>query len=179
MCYIFPCPQHDGATELPLHSFVPQSTDREPGLILVSVYGEVRIWDSVGAGLAGGKNFTTMELNLMEDEHVTNLVQFNVSRNSFLSALGSITHIWYARPKHFLLAHLLDSFCDSYSLRLEANITLLHDPSPVLCLQTPFLDSFLHSLALQISILWLLRMHMLALLRLVNPQLQADVSFGL
>jgi len=86
MCYIFPCPQHDGVTNLPLYAFLPQGTDREPGLILVSVYGQVRIWDSVGAGLGGGKNFTTMELNLMEDERVTNLVRFNVSWSSFLSA---------------------------------------------------------------------------------------------
>jgi len=105
MCYMFPCPQRDGdgVAELPLHAFVPQGTDREPGLILVSVYGEIRIWDSVGAGLAGGKNFTTMELDLTEDEHVTNLVQFNVSWTSSLSAFRFNNVYLVCKAKTFLI----------------------------------------------------------------------------
>lgn len=78
-CYIFSCPQDDIVTNPPLHAFIPQSTSREPGLILVSFHGQVRFWESISIGLAGGENFTTMDLDLTEDEHVTNFVRADVS----------------------------------------------------------------------------------------------------
>ena len=59
---------------------MPQGSAREPGLILVSPAGQVRFWDSIGMGLAGGDNFVQAQLEDIEyDEEVTNLVRLNVS----------------------------------------------------------------------------------------------------
>lgn len=78
-CYIFACPQ-DTSPRPPFHALVPQGSSREPGLILVSVGGKIRFWESIGIGLAGGDNFNASMLEDMEyDEEVTNLVRADVS----------------------------------------------------------------------------------------------------
>jgi len=48
-------------------------------LILVSAAGLVRFWDSIGIGLAGGENYSSSNLNDMEnDEEVTNFIRADV-----------------------------------------------------------------------------------------------------
>ncbi|KAJ7940617.1 Non-repetitive/WGA-negative nucleoporin C-terminal-domain-containing protein [Mycena leptocephala] len=74
-CYIFSCPQDHDRTNPPLHELVPYTTAREPGLILVSLSGEIRFWDSIGIGLAGGQNYSTTDLGLSSHEAVTNLLR--------------------------------------------------------------------------------------------------------
>ncbi|KAJ6630853.1 hypothetical protein B0H10DRAFT_2160229 [Mycena sp. CBHHK59/15] len=74
-CYIFSCPQDYDRINPPFHELVPYASSREPGLILVSPPGEVRFWDSIGIGLAGGQNYTTTDLGLSSDEVVTNLIR--------------------------------------------------------------------------------------------------------
>ncbi|PBL03649.1 hypothetical protein ARMGADRAFT_1095393 [Armillaria gallica] len=77
-CYIFRCPEDDEQTSPPFYSLIPYnsySTAREPGLILMSPCGEIRMWVSIGIGLAGGDHFSSVSLDLSPDEFVTNLVR--------------------------------------------------------------------------------------------------------
>lgn len=62
----------------PFHALVPFGSQREPGLIVCSNIGQVRFWDSIGMGLAGGDNFSFSVLSLVEGENVTNLVRADV-----------------------------------------------------------------------------------------------------
>ena len=78
-CYIFSCPQDYISPRPPLHGLVPQGPSREPGLILISPAGQIRFWDSISMGLAGGDNFIASQIEDMdEDEEVTNLVSADV-----------------------------------------------------------------------------------------------------
>lgn len=52
---------------------------REPGLLLLAPSGELRFWDSVADGLAGGTHFTSTRLPLVSDEVVTTFVRSDVS----------------------------------------------------------------------------------------------------
>lgn len=75
-CYIFPAPspeQPSSHDTLPYASLVPFGTSREPGLILVSSSGEVRLWDSIGIGLAGAERFSSNKVVLNEGETVSGL----------------------------------------------------------------------------------------------------------
>lgn len=76
-CYIFACPPSDSA---PFHVLIPTGPNREPGLILASVHGELRLWGSIGIGLAGGEHYTTIELPLQSDdgELLTTLTRIDV-----------------------------------------------------------------------------------------------------
>jgi len=78
-CYIFSCPQDYKSPRPPLHALVPQGPSREPGLILISPTGQIRFWDSISMGLAGGDNFIASQIDEMdEDEEVTNFVPADV-----------------------------------------------------------------------------------------------------
>ncbi|TFK29976.1 methyltransferase type 11 [Coprinopsis marcescibilis] len=72
-CYIFHCPTETDNVHPPFHVLVPKGISEEPGLVLLSHSGQIRFWESIGIGLAGGDNFATMYLELGEEEHVTNL----------------------------------------------------------------------------------------------------------
>ncbi|EIW51716.1 uncharacterized protein TRAVEDRAFT_136690 [Trametes versicolor FP-101664 SS1] len=76
-CYIFGCPREPYPPPMatPFHALVPFGSQREPGLIVCSNIGQVRFWDSIGMGLAGGDNFSFSVLSLVEGENVTNLVR--------------------------------------------------------------------------------------------------------
>lgn len=63
----------------PLHALVPYGPTREPGLILVTPGGHVRFWDSLGIGLAGGDHFSSLSLDLADDERVSTLTRADVS----------------------------------------------------------------------------------------------------
>ncbi|KAF9454530.1 hypothetical protein P691DRAFT_655678 [Macrolepiota fuliginosa MF-IS2] len=130
-CYIFSCPQDDTGANPPLHAFIPHGSSREPGLILVSLSGQVRFWESISIGLAGGENYSTLSLDLKEDEHVTNFVRADtqtfIATTSFghlfrlsLTSTGGKYHIvsrLFARPVPSLsLSRLIPSFFGSSSL---------------------------------------------------------------
>jgi nuclear pore complex protein Nup133 len=78
MCYIFKCPPSTQRTT-PHHILIPHSLNREPGLVLISVDGEIRFWDSIGIGLAGGDHYSTTRLNLNADELITFVARRDVS----------------------------------------------------------------------------------------------------
>ncbi|KAI0322245.1 Non-repetitive/WGA-negative nucleoporin C-terminal-domain-containing protein [Amylostereum chailletii] len=73
-CYIFSSPL-DYSQTAPFHAFVPYSAIREPGLILLSVSGEIRFWDSIGIGLAGGEHYFKTSLGLDAGESATSLTR--------------------------------------------------------------------------------------------------------
>ncbi|KAI0065375.1 hypothetical protein BV25DRAFT_1880143 [Artomyces pyxidatus] len=73
-CYIFSCPM-DYSLTAPFHAFVPYGVSREPGLILVSPSGELRFWDSIGIGLAGGDHYSKAQLELESGETATSLTR--------------------------------------------------------------------------------------------------------
>jgi nuclear pore complex protein Nup133 len=77
-CYIFSCPQDEDQPGLPLHCLIPYGATREPGLILISTSGTIRVWGSIAIGLAGGEHYSTIQLSLPNDEHITNLVRADV-----------------------------------------------------------------------------------------------------
>ena len=80
-CYIFSCPMEPFPPPMttPFHALVPYGPQREPGLIVASNVGQVRFWDSIGMGLAGGDNYTLSTLDLKDGEGVTSLIRADVS----------------------------------------------------------------------------------------------------
>lgn len=75
-CYIFPCPA-DPSQAAPLYAFVPYGGSREPGLILASQSGEVWFWNNIGAGLAGGEQYSKILLELQSNEVVNSLTRLD------------------------------------------------------------------------------------------------------
>lgn len=82
-CYIFGCPQ---GSSPPFHGLFPYDSVREPALVLLSNLGEMRFWDSIGIGLAGGDFYSTTNLGLRGDELVTDFLRLDVSATSILFA---------------------------------------------------------------------------------------------
>ena len=64
--------------DTPFHALVPHGTTREPGLIIISPQGQIRFWDGLGMGLAGGDNFAHFVLDLEESETMTTLTRSDV-----------------------------------------------------------------------------------------------------
>ncbi|THH12017.1 hypothetical protein EW145_g257 [Phellinidium pouzarii] len=73
-CYIFPCPNRYSDPQVPFSALVSYGTSREPGLILLSPYGETRFWDSIGLGLTGGEPTHDSVVDLRSDETITSFV---------------------------------------------------------------------------------------------------------
>uniref|UniRef100_A0A0W0FLK8 Uncharacterized protein n=1 Tax=Moniliophthora roreri TaxID=221103 RepID=A0A0W0FLK8_MONRR len=127
-CYIFPCPWDYNQTDPPFHCLVPYGAGREPGLILLSTTGEIRFWDSIGIGLAGGDKYTTTHLGLTSEELVTYLIRVDqqtyvastTSGSLFrlvLTSTGGKYHIashLFSRPaQHLSLSRLIPSLFSS------------------------------------------------------------------
>ncbi|KAH9484254.1 Nucleoporin nup132 [Psilocybe cubensis] len=129
-CYIFSCPEDGSQTpKPPFHALVPQGSSREPGLILVSVTGQIRFWDSIGIGLAGGDNYISSQVeNMNYEEEVTNLIRvdaqtyilstsFGVLHRIVLTSAGGKYHLTirgFARPSNSgTFSRLLPSFLSS------------------------------------------------------------------
>ncbi|KAL0946843.1 hypothetical protein HGRIS_013011 [Hohenbuehelia grisea] len=107
-CYIFSCPQDYNQISPPFHALLPYGATREPGLILVSPAGSVRFWDSIGIGLAGGENFSTIDLGLSEEESVTNLVRADPQTYIATTTFGHLFRLTLssAAGKHNLSCHV-------------------------------------------------------------------------
>lgn len=67
----------------PYHALVPYGPSREPGLILLSMTGEIRFWDNIGIGLAGGDHYTLTLLELVGLEYISNFIRADVSCVSY------------------------------------------------------------------------------------------------
>ncbi|KAF9075250.1 hypothetical protein BDP27DRAFT_40146 [Rhodocollybia butyracea] len=89
-CYIFTCPHDYDQTSPPFHSLVPWGSGREPGLILISTAGEVRFWDSVGIGLAGGDRYSTTYLGLDSEDIVTGFKRIDTQTYVASTAFGNL-----------------------------------------------------------------------------------------
>ncbi|KAF9464745.1 hypothetical protein BDZ94DRAFT_1161306 [Collybia nuda] len=128
-CYIFACPHDsDRIPSTPLHGLIPFNSSREPGLLLISLRGNIRFWDSIGIGLAGGDHYTTVYLQLSDEEEITNLIRsdpqtyiLSTSHGTLfrliLTSSGGKYHLTYhsfARPSHSLsFSRLLPSIFSS------------------------------------------------------------------
>lgn len=62
----------------PFHALVPNGPTREPGLILMTSGGQIRFWQSLASGLAGGEHWIPASLELQEQEQVTTLTRADV-----------------------------------------------------------------------------------------------------
>ncbi|KAG0146483.1 hypothetical protein CROQUDRAFT_671107 [Cronartium quercuum f. sp. fusiforme G11] len=97
-CYVFPCPISrtesvlvNTLAPLPLaclisHSSSSTHTRREPGLLLVSPTGELRVWDSLSLALSGVDKYATVQVQLHDSELVRCLQPFLSSPGSFVLA---------------------------------------------------------------------------------------------
>ncbi|OJA08151.1 hypothetical protein AZE42_03589 [Rhizopogon vesiculosus] len=95
-CYILPCPpsSHDYAQPAaPLHAVVPSRSRSEPGLVLLSLRGDIRFWDSIASGLAGGGSFETINLELGEGEYASGLLRVDVCASSHSDVLPFDAHL--------------------------------------------------------------------------------------
>ncbi|KAF5373775.1 hypothetical protein D9758_000587 [Tetrapyrgos nigripes] len=138
-CYIFACPWDYNQTSPPFHSLIPYGPGREPGLILISNTGEIRFWDSIGIGLAGGEHYSTTYLSLPSEDLVTNLLRVDpqtyvVSTTSgiliqlLLTSSGGKYHLTsrqFAKPAPSLsLSRLIPSiFSQSASTSTTSQVT--------------------------------------------------------
>jgi nuclear pore complex protein Nup133 len=89
-CYIFPNPtslQYPNST--PFAAFLPRARRHEPGLMLCSIDGNIRVWMNVSLGLTGGEIYETTRLPLAPQEVVTTLRQIEVRRSFLIHVLGS------------------------------------------------------------------------------------------
>ncbi|KAJ7285784.1 hypothetical protein C8J57DRAFT_1431461 [Mycena rebaudengoi] len=121
-CYIFSCPNDYDRTSPPFHELVPYTSAREPGLILVSLSGEIRFWDSIGIGLAGGQNYSTTNLGLSSDEVPQTFILSTSSGLLFRLVLTS------AGGKHHLTSHTFSR--PATGLSLSRLIPSFLSPSP-------------------------------------------------
>lgn len=81
-----PPPDLSSSHPAALHALlVPFGTSREPGLILVSSTGELRLWDSIGIGLAGAERFSSTKVDLAENEVISGLDRIEVREQIFLA----------------------------------------------------------------------------------------------
>ncbi|KAF7338280.1 Methyltransferase type 11 [Mycena venus] len=129
-CYIFSCPQDQDRSNPPFHELVPYTSAREPGLILVSLSGEIRFWDSIGIGLAGGQNYSSTDLNLSSDEVVTNLLRVDPQTYILSTSSGLLFRLVLtsAGGKHHLTSHAFSR--PSSGLSLASFIPSFFAPSP-------------------------------------------------
>ncbi|KAJ3847514.1 hypothetical protein EV368DRAFT_76646 [Lentinula lateritia] len=117
-CYIFTCPYDLNQTSPPFHSLVPWGSSREPGLILISTAGEIRLWDSVGIGLAGGDRYSTTYLELISEDIVTGLKRVDTQTYVVSTASGSLYKLVLTSTggKYHLTSHPFSKPSKSLSL---------------------------------------------------------------
>ncbi|EMD38365.1 hypothetical protein CERSUDRAFT_113529 [Gelatoporia subvermispora B] len=119
-CYIFVCPQDVDPTAMatPLHALVPYGSSREPGLVLISPSGNVRFWDNIGMGLAGGDNGLSLSLNLNDSEIVTTLTRSDPLTYIVSTSEGRLTRLVVTSTggKFHLAAHVFSRPTSSLSL---------------------------------------------------------------
>ncbi|KAG6851014.1 hypothetical protein H0H93_004501 [Arthromyces matolae] len=106
-CYIFSCPPQPYQSQPPFHALIPHNTLREPGLILLSLDGTIRFWDSIGIGLAGGDHYTTTQLGINSDESVTNLLRSDAQTYIASTTAGNLFRLTLTASggKHHLISH--------------------------------------------------------------------------
>ncbi|EIW85147.1 hypothetical protein CONPUDRAFT_70040 [Coniophora puteana RWD-64-598 SS2] len=88
-CYIFSSPG-EGSNSCPFHALVPFGATREPGLVLLAPHGELRFWESISNGLAGGDHFSTSQLSLEVDEYITNLTRVDPQTYVASTSIGHL-----------------------------------------------------------------------------------------
>ena len=138
-CYIFSCPSENAC---PYHALVPYGPSREPGLILLSMNGEIRFWDSIGIGLAGGEHFSMTILDLVGSEYISNFIRADVSVSSALAYVN--TNCCLLQTQTYIATtstgRLFRLTLTSSGGKIHLNSHLFSRPSPALTL-TNFLPS--------------------------------------
>ncbi|KAG8764279.1 hypothetical protein FRC11_005083 [Ceratobasidium sp. 423] len=100
-CYIFPTPRETKDvthTLLPNVSLIPYGASREPGLLIVSTTGEIRIWESINAGLAGAEHFYTTSASLSGREYVSSLYRCEASFYILATTSGRLLRVALSSP---------------------------------------------------------------------------------
>ncbi|KDQ60778.1 hypothetical protein JAAARDRAFT_190924 [Jaapia argillacea MUCL 33604] len=117
-CYIFSCPLDATQATAPFHALVPFGTVREPGLILVSPGGEVRFWDSIAMGLAGGEHYNATLLELDSGESVTTLTRSDAFTYVVSTSTGRLLRLTVTSSggKYHLAFHVFSRPQSSLSL---------------------------------------------------------------
>ncbi|ELU44750.1 replication factor C [Rhizoctonia solani AG-1 IA] len=100
-CYIFPTPRENKDathTLLPNVSLIPYGASREPGLLIVSTAGEIRIWESINAGLAGAEHFYTTSASLSGGEYISSLYRCEASFYILATTSGRLLRMVLSSP---------------------------------------------------------------------------------
>ncbi|KAJ7774554.1 hypothetical protein DFH07DRAFT_102982 [Mycena maculata] len=136
-CYIFSCPRDYDSPSPPFHELVPYTSAREPGLILVSLSGQIRFWDSIGIGLAGGQSYSTTDLGLSSDEVVTNFARADAQTYILSTSSGLLFRLILtsAGGKHHLTSHAFSR--PTTGLSLARLLPSFLSPSPSTSHQAP------------------------------------------
>ncbi|KAI0035097.1 hypothetical protein K488DRAFT_44136 [Vararia minispora EC-137] len=117
-CYIFPCPADRVVRNPPFHAFVPRTNLREPGLILMSPTGEIRFWDNIGIGLAGGDHYFKAVLDLKAGETATSLIRSDPQTYVVSTSEGNLyrLNLTSSGGKHHLASRRFSRPQSSFSL---------------------------------------------------------------
>jgi nuclear pore complex protein Nup133 len=107
---------------LPNVSLIPYGSSREPGLVMISSTGEIRLWESINAGLAGADQFYSSSAPLSAGEYISNMYRCEVS-SLVLHVLQNLIFGITRRHSTSLRRPLADCFAWSYPL-LAANLML-------------------------------------------------------
>ncbi|EJF65900.1 hypothetical protein DICSQDRAFT_49916 [Dichomitus squalens LYAD-421 SS1] len=119
-CYIFSCPLDVSPPPMttPFHALVPFGAQREPGLIISSNIGQVKFWDSIAMGLAGGDNYTFLLLGLQTGENVTSLARADALTFILSTSIGRLFRLLVTSSggKYHLSHHVFSRPSSSLSL---------------------------------------------------------------
>ncbi|KAG8747615.1 hypothetical protein FRC10_000157 [Ceratobasidium sp. 414] len=103
-CYIFPTPRQQasaGAAShlmLPNVSLIPYGSSREPGLVMVASTGEIRLWESINAGLAGAEQFYSSSVPLSAGEHVSTMYRSEAAFYILATTSGRLFRMVLSSP---------------------------------------------------------------------------------
>ncbi|KAI0748169.1 Non-repetitive/WGA-negative nucleoporin C-terminal-domain-containing protein [Daedaleopsis nitida] len=98
--------------------FVWKYSQREPGLIVSSNIGQIRFWDSIGMGLAGGDNFSFSQLSMEQGENVTSLTRADSQTFIISTSVGRLFRLVLTSSggKYHLSTHVFSRPSSSLSL---------------------------------------------------------------
>ncbi|KAF8610233.1 hypothetical protein BDV93DRAFT_517387 [Ceratobasidium sp. AG-I] len=103
-CYIFPTPgQHDNSASsshllLPNVSLIPYGSSREPGLVMIASTGEIRLWESINAGLAGADQFYSSLVPVSAGEYVSSMYRCEASFYILATTSGRLLRMALSSP---------------------------------------------------------------------------------
>ncbi|KAG9086775.1 hypothetical protein FS749_003384 [Ceratobasidium sp. UAMH 11750] len=103
-CYIFPTPRQQASTGaashlmLPNVSLIPYGSSREPGLVMIASTGEIRLWESINAGLAGAEQFYSSSVPLSAGEYVSTMYRSEAAFYILATTSGRLFRMALSSP---------------------------------------------------------------------------------